>query len=190
MVRIISGIKKGHKLFIPSAPIRPTIDRVKEALFSIINDEITDATFLDLYSGSGSVGLEAISRGAKLVVFIDNSAECIKTIKKNLGKLKIEKGHKTIRTNAFRIHKYFPDTQFDIIYIDPPYHTELQKKSLNYLIAKNMIHSKSLIIVETSSKEILPHKIEKIYLIKKNKYGDTNLYFYRVIEHPEKELQK
>jgi len=183
MVRIISGSKKGHKLEIPSTSIRPTIDRVKEALFSIIGEEIVESTFLDMFSGSGAIGLEALSRGAQLAVFVDNNSECIRTIKKNLNKLKLIEKFVVIHSDAFQIHKYIKDIQFDIVFIDPPYQKiELQKKSLNYLLTKNMIHTNSLIILEAFSKKPLSFTTDKLSIIKEAKYGDTILYFYRVIE--------
>jgi len=181
MVRIISGSKKGHKLEIPSTSIRPTIDRVKEALFSIIGDEVLNTKFLDMFSGSGSIGLEALSRGAQFVAFVDNKINCIKIIKKNLNNLGFNENFKVIYSDAFQIHKHLKNIQFNIVFIDPPYERkELQKKSLNYLLTKNMIHKDSLIIVEASSKHSSPNIISQLSIIKEAKYGDTILYFYRV----------
>ena len=157
-MRIISGKFKGHKLNIPkNFLIRPTTDRFKESLFSIINSEkyssnIDGKYFLDLCSGSGGIGIEAFSRGAKKVYMIDKNQYAINLINKNLSKieLNIELGKNlfVLKQDITKIKKlHLP--QFDFIYFDPPYSSNIYSTVLKIISDNKILNDKGLILVET-----------------------------------------
>ena len=181
-MRIISGKFKGHKLNIPkNFLIRPTTDRFKESLFSIINSEkyssnIDGKYFLDLCSGSGGIGIEAFSRGAKEVYMIDKSKDAINLINKNLSKLAIksEFGKKlfVLKQDITKIEKLVLP-QFDFIYFDPPYSSNIYSTVLKKISSYKILNDKGLILVETSQllnvdelnlKPIFSKKIGSSYL--------------------------
>ena len=157
-MRIISGKFKGHKLNVPkNFLIRPTTDRFKESLFSIINSEkyssnIDGKNFLDLCSGSGGIGIEAFSRGAKEVYMIDKSQDAINLINKNLSKLAIksEFGKKlfVLKQDITKIEKLVLP-QFDFIYFDPPYSSNIYSTVLKIISDNKILNNKGLILVET-----------------------------------------
>ena len=181
-MRIISGKFKGHKLNIPkNFLIRPTTDRFKESLFSIINSEkyssnIDGKYFLDLCSGSGGIGIEAFSRGAKEVYMIDKSKDAINLINKNLSKLAIksEFGKKlfVLKQDITKIEKLVLP-QFDFIYFDPPYSSNIYSTVLKKISSYKILNDKGLILVETGQllnvdefnlKPIFSKKIGSSYL--------------------------
>ena len=181
-MRIISGKFKGHKLNVPkNFLIRPTTDRFKESLFSIINSEkyssnIDGKYFLDLCSGSGGIGIEAFSRGAKEVYMIDKSKDAINLINKNLSKLAIksEFGKKlfVLKQDITKIEKLVLP-QFDFIYFDPPYNSNIYSTVLKKISSYKILNDKGLILVETSQllnvdelnlKPIFSKKIGSSYL--------------------------
>ena len=157
-MRIISGKFKGHKLNIPKKfLIRPTTDRFKESLFSIINSEkyssnINNKYFLDLCSGSGGIGIEAFSRGAKKVYMIDKNQNAINLINKNLSKieLNIELGKNlfVLKQDITKIEKLVLP-QFDFIYFDPPYSSNIYSTVLKIISDNKILNNKGLILVET-----------------------------------------
>ena len=181
-MRIISGKFKGHKLNIPkNFLIRPTTDRFKETLFSIINSEkyssnIDGKCFLDLCSGSGGIGIEAFSRGAKKVYMIDKNQDAINLINKNLSniKLNIETGKNlfVLKQDVTKIKKLnLP--QFDFIYLDPPYNSKIYSIVLKNISDGKILNNKGLILIETdilinvdelNLEEIFSKKIGSSYL--------------------------
>ena len=182
-MRIISGKARGTKLnTLKGENTRPTLDSVKESLFNIIQNDLRDAIFLDLFSGSGSIGLEAISRNAKKVVMCDNSKEAIEIIKTNLEKLKFEKDVKIYNMSAEKLLEEKLNEQFDVIYIDPPYIMEdIISNSLKTIIDKKLIHNNSKIIIETDREKEILEKIETINIevYDKRKYGRVSLIFLK-----------
>ena len=158
-MRIISGKFKGHKLNIPkNALIRPTTDRFKESLFSIINSEkyssnIDGKYFLDLCSGSGGIGIEAFSRGAKKVYMIDKNQDSINLINKNLSKIalniELDKNLFVLKQDITKIEKLrLP--QFDFIYLDPPYGSNIYSIILKFISDNKILNDKGLILIETN----------------------------------------
>ena len=181
-MRIISGKLKGHKLNIPkNFLIRPTTDRFKEALFSIINSEkysgnIDGKYFLDLCSGSGGIGIEAFSRGAKKVYMIDKNQDAINLINKNLSKieLNIELGKNlfVLKQDIIKIKK-LQLPEFDFIYLDPPYSSNIYSIVLKNLSDSKILNNKGIILIETDRlinidklnfEEIFSKKIGSSYL--------------------------
>ena len=169
-MRIISGRARGTKLYtLEGENTRPTLDRVKESLFNIIQNKIEDANFLDLFSGSGAIGLEALSRGAKKTIFCDSSKQAIEIINKNIKKTHLEDNSKVYNLDYKKALKEIKEKQ-DIIYIDPPYKTDFAIQAINEIIKLN--------IIETDDKEIIEN-IEKleIEIQDKRKYGRAYLIF-------------
>ncbi len=177
-MRIISGRARGTKLYtLEGENTRPTLDRVKESLFNIIQNKIEYANFLDLFSGSGAIGLEALSRGAKKTIFCDSSKQAIEIINKNIKKTHLEDNSKVYNLDYKKALKEIKEKQ-DIIYIDPPYKTDFAIQAINEIIKLNIIDENSIIIVETDDKEIIEN-IEKleIEIQDKRKYGRAYLIF-------------
>ena len=177
-MRIISGRARGTKLYtLGGESTRPTLDRVKESLFNIIQNKIEDANFLDLFSGSGAIGLEALSRGAKKTIFCDFSKQAIEIINKNIKKTHLEDNSKVYNLDYKKALKEIKEKQ-DIIYIDPPYKTDFAIQAINEIIKLNIIDENSIIIVETDDEKIIEN-IEKleIEIQDKRKYGRAYLIF-------------
>ena len=178
-MKIISGIYKGRTLDgYNISGTRPTMDRVKESLFAMIQDYIKDSTVLDLFSGSGNLGIEALSNGAKVAYLVDNNNIAIKTINSNIKKLNIDnakvlKGdYKSILNNI--------NTKFDLIFLDPPYETNYLEESIKLIIDNDLLKESGLIICESSSldKIIYPNNLE---VYKEKKYGDKYVVILKYI---------
>ena len=180
-MRIISGTAKGTKLYtLDGLETRPTLDRVKESLFNIIYDEIIDSTVLDLFSGSGAIGLEFASRGAKKVYLCDKSKDACQIIRKNIEKTHLEEKVELLNTDFIKAIKEVENIKFDIIYIDPPYKTDFIKKSIEGLI-KNIAED-TLIIAETDEEEKITKQIDEIKgieIVDKRKYGRAYILFLK-----------
>ena len=176
-MRIISGKARGTKLYtLKGETTRPTLDRVKESLFNIIQEKIVGSSFLDVFSGSGAIGLEAASRGAKEVILCEKDKNAIKVIKKNIEKTHLEV---TLYETSFENMLEKINKKFDIIYIDPPYKTNLVYETVNKLINLNLLKTDSLIIVETDEEERVEQALKKlnVNIVKKRKYGRVHLIF-------------
>ncbi len=176
-MRIISGKARGTKLYtLEGETTRPTLDRVKESLFNIIQEKIVGSSFLDVFSGSGAIGLEAASRGAKEVILCEKDKNAIKVIKKNIEKTHLEV---TLYETSYEKMLEKLDKKLDIIYIDPPYKTNLVYETVNKLINLNLLKTDSLIIVETDEEERVEQALKKlnVNIVKKRKYGRVHLIF-------------
>lgn len=181
-MRIVSGMARGTKLYtLEGQATRPTLDRVKESLFNIIQNEIKDSIFLDLFSGSGAIGLEAASRGAKKVILCDKSKDAIKIINKN-----IEKTHLKEKVELFNLdYETLLNTKIhqklDYIYIDPPYDSDFAIKSVEFIINNKLVDENSKIIIETDNEEKILKELDKIQVevIDKRKYGRAILIFLK-----------
>lgn len=181
-MRIIGGKYRGRKIGFPKSPhIRPTQDRIREALFNVLAPGISGVNALDLFAGSGAFGLEALSRGAKNVTFVDNNFKCIRIIKENLRNIDIENRAKILKMDAFRAIKKLSETgnKFDIIFLDPPYYKGLSKKTLISLNQYDILSHTNIIVVEHSKRDTLPYNINNIIFFKQKRFGDTVLSFYR-----------
>lgn len=183
-MRVISGEARGKKLYsLEGLTTRPTLDRVKEAIFNILQFKIKDTKILDLFSGSGAIAIEALSRGAKEAVLCDNSKEAIKIINKNL-EITRQKDKATVINNDYiavlnKIGK--ENKKFDIIFLDPPYESDFIVKSLEKIIDLNLLDEDGIIIAETDSNfdKMLISRNTKIKIYDERKYGIVNLIFIR-----------
>ena len=182
-MRIIGGLSRGTKLYtLDGLDTRPTLDRVREALFNILQNNMRDAIVLDLFAGSGAIGLESISRGAQKAVLCDKNKKAIDIIKKNVEKLRVEDKVKI----AFTDYESFLNTskeKFDFIYIDPPYKTNFISDSIKIINNRNLLSDKGIIVAETDEEERVKNEIKElnvsinIYDIRR--YGRARLIFMR-----------
>lgn len=175
-MRIISGQFRGRKLkTLEGMNTRPTADRVKESLFNILNTKVYDAKVLDLFAGSGSLGLEALSRGAVSCVFVDSSKEAINIIKENVSLCRAENSSKIINKDYLNVIKSTNEV-FDIIFVDPPY-----SKGIEIIVlenAKNILSEEGIVIIETDQTDIPPEEINGLIKYDARKYGRTIISFY------------
>lgn len=190
-MRIISGKARGTKLYtLDGTATRPTLDRVKESLFNIIQNDIEDSTVLDLFSGSGAIGLEFLSRGAKRAVLCDSSKDAIKIIKQNVQKTHFEEKVEVYNMEFTKLVEILQNQKFDIIYIDPPYATDFIKISLEKIIEYKLVNENTKIIVETDDETRILNQIEKmdVEITDKRKYGRATIIFlkYRKTQIPRK----
>ena len=190
-MRIISGKARGTKLYtLDGTATRPTLDRVKESLFNIIQNEIQESFFLDLFSGSGAIGLEFLSRGAKRAVLCDSSKDAIKIIKQNVQKTHFEEKVEVYNMEFTKLVERLQNQKFDIIYIDPPYATDFIKISLEKIIEYELVNENTKIIVETDDETRILNQIEKmdVEITDKRKYGRATIIFlkYRKTQIPRK----
>lgn len=179
-MRIISGIARGTKLeTLEGLDTRPTLDRVKESLFSIIQAEIYEANVLDLFSGSGALALESISRGAKSAVSCDSSRKAIEIIRQNIKKTHFEDKVKTMNRDYKKCLEELKNETFDIIFLDPPYKTNFGIEATKIIIEKEMLSDEGIIIFETDKKEEdYLKEIEEYASVKDlRKYGRVTLVF-------------
>ena len=182
-MRVISGTARGTKLYsLEGNNTRPTLDRVKESLFNIIGMAVRDAIVLDLFSGSGAIGIEAASRGAEKVILCDKSKDAINVINKNIEKTKLQKNTKVINLSYKEALK-IANCKYDIIYIDPPYATNLVKDSVEEILNNEYLNNSGIIIIETDEEERILKELdeikEKIDIYDKRKYGRIVLIFLR-----------
>ena len=190
-MRIISGKARGTKLYtLDGTATRPTLDRVKESLFNIIQNDIEDSTVLDLFSGSGAIGLEFLSRGAKRAVLCDSSKDAIKIIRQNVQKTHFEEKVEVYNMEFTKLVERLQNQKFDIIYIDPPYATDFIKISLEKIIEYELVNENTKIIVETDDETRILNQIEKmdVEITDKRKYGRATIIFlkYRKTQIPRK----
>jgi 16S rRNA (guanine(966)-N(2))-methyltransferase RsmD len=181
-LRIISGKAKGRKLrTVPGETTRPITDKVRQALFNIIGPDIQGANLLDLFAGTGSVGIEALSRGARYVLFIDKNRQPFLTIKANLKDTNLEKDGEVLQTDAFSYLERKPDHKFDYVYIAPPQYNGLWKQAIIALDSHpEWLSEDAWVIVQ-----IHPVEYEKLgmhYLSEFDlrSYGSTMLIFYQI----------
>ena len=181
-MRVISGIARGSKIeTIDSLKTRPTLDRVKEALFNILQKNIKESIVLDLFAGSGALGIESLSRGAKKAYFCDNNIDAIKVIKRNLEKTRLIDNAEVFFGDYTKLLNKIKE-KIDIIFIDPPYKSDLGVKALKELINKELINENSIIVIETDEidrdiKEL--NDVRGVTIIDERKYGRANLIFVK-----------
>ncbi|HHU83774.1 MAG TPA: 16S rRNA (guanine(966)-N(2))-methyltransferase RsmD [Clostridiales bacterium] len=176
-MRVISGSAKGRKLITLDGDeiTRPTGEKVKEAIFSSIHFDLPDANVLDLFGGSGQMGIEAVSRGAKHADIIDKNRDAIAVINQNVKSTGLEKSITVKQSDAL---SYIENTRntYDIAILDPPYASDLLLRILPLLVSK--MNENGIIICETEA-ENLPENVGNFELYRKKKYSKTNVYHYR-----------
>ena len=180
-MRIISGKARGTKLYtLEGENTRPTLDRVKESLFNILQTKLKDAIVLDLFAGSGALGIESLSRGEKKAIFCDHNKEAINVIKKNLNKTNFEGQSLILKTDYQKALESIKDEKIDIIYLDPPYAKNMVVPAVEKIIKLDILAIDGLIIIETDDEKLILENLEKIKninLYDLRKYGRVKLLF-------------
>ena len=177
-MRVISGKYKGKKLIgFDMDGTRPTMDRVKESLFASIQNKLKNSVVLDLFAGSGSLGIEALSNGASECYFIDNNIELINIIKNNTKDIK-ENIHimKSDYKNALELFKN-SNIKFDIIFLDPPYKLELINNSIDLILKYNLLNEAGIIVCEYENEKI---SNDNLIILKDKKYGNKKITVYKM----------
>lgn len=178
-MRVITGSARGRRLVSPEGfDVRPTTDKVKEALFNIIQFDLDGALFCDLFAGSGQIGLEAISRGAKKAVFVESSRKSLEVVKTNIELCKFSDCCATVLSDAFMYLSSMTE-DFDFIFMDPPYNKGMCDKALEILAEK--VSFNTTIICETQINESLPEQIGDLQLDKVYEYSSIKLSVFRRI---------
>lgn len=179
-LRVISGSARGKKLrMVPGDITRPIPDRVKEALYNILGEDIPKCKMLDLFAGTGSVGIEALSRGAEFVRFVEWSNPAVKTIEHNLGITQLEEGAQVLNIDAFVLLSRSPDVSFDYVYIAPPQYHGLWIKALMALDSTpDWLVEDGWVIVQIDPKEYDEVSLDNFSEFDQRKYGNTSLIFY------------
>lgn len=183
-MRVISGTAKGRRLTPPTdRRIRPTSDRVKEALFSILISkcgELAGKSVLDLFAGAGNLGIEALSRGAEHAVFIDNNRTAVTLVADNLRSTGLYEHAEVIQTDVMQALSRLSDRgrMFDLVFADPPYGQGLAHALVDTLGAVNILDKEALVIIESADKEEFPAVSGSIKQVDRRIYGDTALTFF------------
>jgi len=180
-MRVISGTARGKKLIsLEGLETRPTLDRVKEAMFNILQFNIKDKNVLDLFSGSGALAIEALSRGAESAVLCDNSKKAISIINKNLEATKLISKANVINKDYLEALKDVKDglRQFDIIFLDPPYKSKFIENSIQKILEYNLLSDDGIIACETDDENKIKN-IKGIEIYDTRKYGIVNVIFIR-----------
>lgn len=190
-MRVITGIYKGRRLkTLEGSAVRPTSDRMRETLFNILAPRIEGARFLDLCAGSGAIGIEALSRGAGQVTFVESSRKSSTVISENLRHCEIRKGYTFIARDALMALKYLAQEkqQFDLIYFDPPYDSELYSPVLWQIARGNLLAEDGILIVEHRRQLVLAPNYDDLRPYRELPQGDSCLTFYRM-EQPAAEIE-
>ena len=183
-MRIISGKAKGTNLYtLKGNQTRPTTDRAKEALFNIIGPNIVECTFLDLFAGSGAIGLEAASRGAKKVTLADKSFDAINIVKKNIQKTHLENETTVYKLDCELVLKTKIKEKQDYIFLDPPYKSDLLYKTIQIILKKDLLNENGIIIEEKDRLEEIEEKIKnlEINILDVRRYGRNQFIFLQKV---------
>ena len=179
-MRVISGTAKGRKLkSVPGSSTRPITDRVKVALFDILAGETAGAAVLDLFAGTGGVGIEALSRGARRAVFLDVDSQSIRTVRENLALTRLQERAVVIRSDSFRYLKRERGEPFDIIYIAPPQYQGLAFRALQAIdLRPDWLSPDGIAVVQIDPKESADFPLQHLREFDRRRYGSTLLLFY------------
>ena len=183
-MRVIAGSARRTQLkTLEGMDTRPTTDRIKETLFNMIAPYLYDSIFLDLFAGSGGIGIEALSRGAMEAVFVEKNPKAMACVKENLQKTHFERKGMTMQMDVMTaLYKLEGEKQFDYIFMDPPYNHELEKSVLTYLAESSLLAEEGIIIVEASKETLIMQKIWDITLSKKKNIRQISMYFWNLRE--------
>ena len=182
-MRVVSGSARGTVLTAPDGmQTRPTADRAKEALFSMLMQEVAGCRFLDLFSGSGAIGIEALSRGAAHACFVDNATAAVDVIRRNLEKTKLVSRAEVVRADAMSAVRQLSQrgAVFDIVFLDPPYERGLAKTAAEIVLAEGLLAKGGLLVVEQGANEA-PLALANTLIWKQKRYGAAAITVYEVV---------
>lgn len=179
-MRVCGGKYKGqHLVSFQANHIRPTTDRVKESLFNIWQAEVDGAVVLDLFCGTGSLGIEALSRGAASVCFVDKNPKSIHILKQNINKLKIDESHTIMNRDYSSFIKKYEGTPFDLILIDPPFTEEMAHEVMQNISQSKLFHDQTKIAIESGRREKIEDDYESLYRYDIREFGDKYLSLFQ-----------
>ncbi len=177
-MRIISGEHKGRILgSVKKTGIRPSSDKVKGSIFNVLKDDVEGKRVLDLFAGSGNLGIEALSRGATFVTFVDSSSQSIKTIKENLESLNLSKRSKILRKDCLEALPNLKE-KFGIIFADPPYQKGFAQKVIDLVVKHSLLDKNGILVLEHHKKETFECPEERLLCLKAKRFGDTMVSFF------------
>ncbi|MFQ6033203.1 MAG: 16S rRNA (guanine(966)-N(2))-methyltransferase RsmD [Candidatus Zixiibacteriota bacterium] len=177
-LRIISGEHKGRILSsVKKAKIRPSSNKVKGSIFNVLKGEVEGKKVLDLFAGSGNLGIEALSGGAEFVIFVDSSSASIKIIKRNLEELNLSKRSKTINKDCLKVLPRLQE-KFGIVFADPPYLCGFAQKVIDSVVKYDLLEKDGILVLEHHKKETFKHPEEKLLYVKVKRFGDTTVSFF------------
>ncbi len=183
-MRIISGCRRGHKLHeFAGSDVRPTTDRVKEAIFNLIQFDVPDAVVLDMFAGSGALSFESLSRGAKRAVLIDSDRNSVAIIKKNMTELRFQDMCEVKEQSCFDFAKTCNE-KFDIIFLDPPYNKGYIEPALEAISENNLLYDDGIIVLESDNTDF-KSQYDGLQILKQKKYGRTYITIYGKMENGE-----
>ncbi len=180
-MKILTGHLRGQRIeFKPNPHLRPTADKVRQAIFNSLQGEIEGKKVLDLYSGTGAFGIEALSSGAQTAIFVEKNAAQCRAIHRSLEFLGLADNTRVESMNAIQALRSFAREGlcFDLIFLDPPYEKDLTLRTLRAISETSIFHEASLVICETRKEEPLPEGIGKLTCVKNKRYGDTRILFF------------
>lgn len=182
-MRVIAGSVKGRKLKAPvGLHTRPITDMIKEALFNVWGSDIYDSTVLDLFAGSGSVGIEALSRGACKVVFVDNDINSSKIIKENLNNCSLTTGWEVLHNDVFRVVELLSrhGQKFDYIYVDPPFsNVRIFNEIMLALGRADILEDDGVLVIRSQKQKEMAESFHRLVKYRQSNYGESNLHYYR-----------
>lgn len=179
-MRVITGSARGRRLYTPEGyDVRPTTDKVKESIFNIIQFKIGGASVLDLFAGTGQMGIEALSRGARKAVFVDSSRKSLETVKMNIDLCKLNDLSSVVFSDAYSYLSSCCE-KFDVIFLDPPYSKGMCAKALPEL--DSVLSNDAVVICETKSDEVLPEKEGRLKVDRIYNYSLIKLTVYKISE--------
>ncbi len=183
-MRVIAGTRRSLPLkTVEGLETRPTGDRYKETLFNVLQDYIPGCRFLDLFSGSGAIGIEALSRGAEHAVLVENGKDALSCIKQNIHFTKFENEAEIMRSDAIRYVRDMGKVNFDVIFMDPPYSKGLEKEIMMILNAKDFKNPDTIIVIEATLDEDMTYLDDtKFYIYKEKRYRTNKHVFIRIRE--------
>ena len=180
-MRIISGNRRGKKLYaFDGRKIRPTTDRMREAIFNILSSRVKDTAVLDLFAGTGAFGLEAISRGARSAIFIDSHPDAIRLLKKNINACGMIEETRVVKWDIAQDLNCLKGIQsgFELVFLDPPYHKNLVHPTLLHLHESEALQAAAHIVIEHGLDDPLPHELDCFAKVDQRKYGKSLVSFF------------
>lgn len=182
-MRVVAGTQKGRRLKTsPTFQLRPTSARVREALFSILAEHVKGAQWLDLYAGTGAIGIEALSRGAEHVVFVEPNSSSIRILRENIARCSYTNKSTVVNCETRKFLQSSETSKFshlfDVIFADPPYHDTDWENLLTILSNSDQLSSQGLMVLEHFHKTSLPEQTGNLHRLRQARYGDSTLTFY------------
>ena len=182
-MRIIAGTCRGRILkAVKGQKTRPTADRVKEAIFNVLAHRVEGTNFLDLFGGTGNIGLEALSRGARQVAFVEKYSGALKVLKANVNECGFTDNVHIFPVDAFKAIEIFKEKnyRFNIIFLDPPYEFKFLEELIARVVDNELLLEQGIVVVETDKNTNLPTSFKNLIKVRENVYGDTKITYFQI----------